>query len=92
MESNIYTFRIIIEPDSPSGYHGFVPLLKGVHTQGETIAETKRNLKEAIICHYDGRRITVPIHKGKDLKKKILRGIIDDLELSVEDFVAILKS
>lgn len=54
MESSIYTFRIIIEPDQPSGYHGFVPLLKGVHTQGETINEIKRNLKEAIICHLQG--------------------------------------
>ena len=51
MESVIYTFRVIIEPDSPSGYHGFVPLLKGVHTQGETMAEIKRNLREAIVCH-----------------------------------------
>mgnify|MGYP001558173234 FL=1 len=54
MESTIYTFRVIIEPEIPSGYHGFVPLLKGVHTQGETIADIRRNLKEAIICHLQG--------------------------------------
>jgi predicted RNase H-like HicB family nuclease len=54
MKTTIYTFRVIIEPDKPSGYHGFVPLLKGVHTQGETIEEVKRNLKEAIICHLQG--------------------------------------
>ena len=54
MKTSIYTFRVIIEPDKPSGYHGFVPLLKGVHTQGETIEEVKRNLKEAIICHLQG--------------------------------------
>lgn len=54
MKSNIYTFRVIIEPDKPSGYHGFIPILKGVHTQGETIEEVKRNLKEAIICHLQG--------------------------------------
>ncbi len=52
--TTFYTFRTIIEPDGPSGYHGFVPLLKGVHTQGETIAEVKKNLKEAIICHIQG--------------------------------------
>jgi len=50
----LYIFRIIIEPDEPSGYHGFVPLLRGLHTQGETIAEVKKNLKEAIICHVQG--------------------------------------
>lgn len=54
MESIIYTFRVIIEPDELSGYHGFVPLLRGVHTQGETINEVKSNLKEAIICHLQG--------------------------------------
>ena len=49
-----YTFRIIIEPDQPTGYHGFVPLLKGVHTYGKTIEEVKKNLKEAIKCHIQG--------------------------------------
>ena len=49
-----YTFRIIIEPDSPVGYHGFVPLLKGVHTCGKTIEEVKKNLKDAIKCHIQG--------------------------------------
>lgn len=42
--------------------------------------------------HSDGRRITVPIHSGKDIKKKTLRGIINDLNISVEEFVKILKS
>jgi predicted RNase H-like HicB family nuclease len=54
IKSTVYTFRVMIEPDEPSGYHGFVPLLKGVHTQGETIQEVKRNLREAIICHLQG--------------------------------------
>lgn len=48
-----YTYRTIIEPDD-KGYHGFVPLLRGVHTVGETIEETKKNLKEAIHCHLEG--------------------------------------
>lgn len=50
---NTYTFRTIIEPDE-KGYHGFVPLLKGVHTAGKTIEETKNNLNEAIRCHIEG--------------------------------------
>jgi len=50
----LYSFRTIIEPDEPQGYHGFVPLLKGVHTCGETIQEVKKNLKEAIRCHIQG--------------------------------------
>ncbi|MFA4872806.1 MAG: type II toxin-antitoxin system HicB family antitoxin [Patescibacteria group bacterium] len=51
---NPYTFRTIIEPDDPSGYHGFVPLLSGVHTHGDTIEDVRQNLKEAIICHIQG--------------------------------------
>ena len=49
-----YVFRTIVELEKPRGYHGFVPLLKGVHTHGSTLAEIKRNLKEAIICHVQG--------------------------------------
>jgi len=42
--------------------------------------------------HLDGRRTTVPVHEGKDINKKTLKGIIDDLDLSVEKFIDILKS
>ncbi len=42
--------------------------------------------------HTDGRRITVPVHAGKDLDKKTLKGILDDLNLSVEEFVRVLKN
>lgn len=48
-----YTYRTVIEPDD-KGYHGFVPLLKGVHTSGKTIEETRKNLQEAIQCHLEG--------------------------------------
>ncbi|MBU2579248.1 type II toxin-antitoxin system HicA family toxin [Patescibacteria group bacterium] len=41
--------------------------------------------------HPDGRRITVPIHQGKDINKKTLRGIIDDLDLTREEFIEMLK-
>lgn len=49
-----YTFRVIIEPEEGSGYHGFVPLLRGLHTYGDSLEEVKQNLKEAIICHVQG--------------------------------------
>lgn len=52
MES--YTFRIIVEPEKPRGYHGFVPLLKGVHTYGHTFNEVRANLREAVKCHLQG--------------------------------------
>lgn len=52
--NKLYTFRIIIEPEKAGGYHGFVPLLRGLHTFGNTLEEVKKNLKEAIICHLQG--------------------------------------
>ncbi|MEK7147117.1 MAG: type II toxin-antitoxin system HicA family toxin [Patescibacteria group bacterium] len=42
--------------------------------------------------HIDGRRITLPVHSGKDIKKKILKAIINDIDILIEDFIKILKS
>ena len=50
---NTYSYRTIIEKDE-DGYHGFVPLLKGLHTWGKTVKETKKNLEEAIQVHLEG--------------------------------------
>ena len=47
-------FRVVILPDESGGYYGFVPLLRGLHTQGDTIEEMQENLREAIICHVQG--------------------------------------
>ncbi len=49
-----YTFRTIIEPDENNTFHGSVPSLQGCHTCGNTLRETKKNLKEAIKCHVQG--------------------------------------
>ena len=49
-----YTFRVIIEPDENNTFHGSVPLLPGCHTWGESLEETKTNIREAIKCHVEG--------------------------------------
>ncbi|MEQ1648541.1 MAG: type II toxin-antitoxin system HicA family toxin [Hyphomicrobiaceae bacterium] len=36
------------------------------------------------------RRTVVPVHAGKDVKRGLLRKIIDDAGLSVEEFVKLL--
>ncbi|MCP4245414.1 MAG: addiction module toxin, HicA family [bacterium] len=38
----------------------------------------------------DRRRIVMPVHKGRDLKPGTLRGLIDDMDRSVEEFVGLL--
>lgn len=44
---NIMTYRTIIQKDGKY-YHGFVPALPGCHSQGKSIEETRKNLKEAM--------------------------------------------
>ncbi len=36
----------------------------------------------------DGRRTTVPVHPGRDIAPVLLRRIIKDVGMSVEDFLA----
>lgn len=38
----------------------------------------------------DKARIVIPIHKGKDLRKGTLAGIISDMGLTVEEFCELL--
>lgn len=42
-----FTFRTIIQKDG-KGFHGFVPSLPGCHTQGDSIEEVRKNIKEAV--------------------------------------------
>ena len=37
------------------------------------------------LAHSDGRRATVPVHKGKDIGPGLLRKILRDVEMSVDD-------
>ena len=43
-----YTYRIIIEPDERGTFHGYVPALPGCHTWGESIEETRANIRDAL--------------------------------------------
>lgn len=48
-----YTYRVIIEPDGKY-FHAYAPALKGCHTQGKTIAEAKKNIREAVQVYVEG--------------------------------------
>ena len=41
----------------------------------------------AVFIHSDGRRTTVPIHGNRDLGKGILHQIMNDADLTPDDFV-----
>ena len=40
--------------------------------------------------HADGRKTTVPVHKGKDIGRGLLRKILKDVDVSVEGLKRLL--
>lgn len=46
-----YTFRTIIEPDEGGTFHGFAPALPGCHTWGDSIEQTRANLRDAMTAY-----------------------------------------
>lgn len=67
-------FTAIIEPAPEGGYWAICPEVPGANGQGETIEETKKNLREAIELILDDRRTD------------ILRGLPED---AIQDIVQI---
>ncbi len=66
MDTKVLTYRTIIKKDGKY-YHGFVPSLPGCHTQGDTIEETKKNLKEAIEGYIESlvkHNEPIPVEEG----------------------------
>lgn len=41
--------------------------------------------------HPDGRVVTVPVHGSADVGRGLLRKILRDADLSIEDFVVLLR-
>lgn len=48
MQKKVHNFTVLIEKDEDGVYVGSVPSLRGCHTQGKTIDELLKNIKEAI--------------------------------------------
>lgn len=47
-KKKIHNFTVIIEKDEDGYFVGYVPSIKGCHTQGRTLDELMKNIKEAI--------------------------------------------
>ena len=47
------SFSVFYEQAPEGGYVAFVPSLAGCHTQGETLEEAERNVKEAIMLYVE---------------------------------------
>jgi len=51
----------------------------------------RRKGSHVFLTHPDGRATVVPVHKGEDLGRGLLRKIIHDVELTKEEFMELLK-
>lgn len=41
--------------------------------------------------HPDGRRTTIPYHPSQEIRRGTLKAIIDDLDMTVEEFTSTVK-
>jgi len=57
------SFPVIYEAAKEGGYVAWVPVLPGCHTQGDTLEEAEKNVKEAILVYLESmmaRKESVP--------------------------------
>jgi len=67
----LHEFDAVIVEDETSGYIGFIPALLGCHTQGESLEELMKNLKEAIELYLE----TLTDEEKKELLQQRVVGI-----------------
>ena len=52
-KKKILSFSVIYEAAPEGGYVVYVPVLPGCHTQGETLEEAEKNIREAISVYLE---------------------------------------
>ncbi len=67
----MHEFDVVLLEDETGGYVAIVPALPGCHTQGDTLTEVMRNVKEAIDLYVE----TLTEQEKKDLLKQKVVGI-----------------
>ena len=64
-------FDVVLLEDETGGYVAIVPALPGCHTQGDTLTEVMRNVKEAIDLYVE----TLTEQEKKDILRQKVVGI-----------------
>ncbi|MFH1831276.1 MAG: type II toxin-antitoxin system HicA family toxin [bacterium] len=64
-------------------------LVKIIIKLGFSIARQKGS--HLILKHSDGRVTVVPCHNNEDLDKGLLKKILRDIDMSMDDFIKIIK-
>jgi predicted RNase H-like HicB family nuclease len=68
--TKIYEFPVIVEKDKAGYYFALVPALQGCYTQGKSLEEALKNIREAIKLHLRDRtalKEKIPILKPVSL-------------------------
>lgn len=72
-----------------------LPILRGEEIvkllQSIGFEKIRQKGSHVYLRHPDGRSTVVPIHKGKDIDRGLLRKIIRDVELSYEEFIQLVE-
>jgi predicted RNase H-like HicB family nuclease len=56
--------KVVFEPSDEGGYTAFVPSLPGCVSEGETLDDARRNIREAIALYLEPADDTVPPEGG----------------------------
>lgn len=75
-QKQIYNYTVILEKEPEGGYHAFCPILKGCHSQGDTVEGTIENITEAIELYLESLQAD-----GQTIPKEDL--IVKPLSVSV---------
>lgn len=71
MDKRIREFSVVILEDESGGYIAIVPELPGCHTQGDSLDEVIRNIKEAIELYLE----TLSEEEKKELLSRRVVGL-----------------
>jgi predicted RNA binding protein YcfA (HicA-like mRNA interferase family) len=63
-------------------------LVRALESAGFRVERTRGS--HVILKHYDGRTTTVPAHKGETIGPGLLRAILRDVEISVDELTGLL--
>ncbi len=56
--------KVVFEPSDEGGYTVYVPALPGCISEGDTLEEARRNIREAIALYLEPAEEIVPPHGG----------------------------
>jgi len=65
-------FKVVLEPSEEGGYTAYVPALPGCISEGETIEEALKNIKEAIGLYLEPVEDDWVIEEGALVKELVL--------------------